>query len=38
VRRFEGITRNRVPWVKEVGEREQLDASPGTAIVDAIEW
>lgn len=38
VRLFEGITRNRVTFVQEVGEVEQMQAGEGTTIIEHIRW
>jgi hypothetical protein len=38
MRLFEGITRHRVPWVREAGEPERMEASAEAPFVEAIEW
>ncbi|MFV0442771.1 MAG: hypothetical protein ACK5Q5_04280 [Planctomycetaceae bacterium] len=38
VRLFEGITRNRVPFVQEAGEVELMQAIDGVTIIERIEW
>jgi len=38
VRLFESVCRHRVPWLREVGDVEDLAARDGDAIVEVIEW
>lgn len=38
VRLFEGITRQRVPWIREASQSESLEAPEGACIVEAIRW
>jgi len=38
VRLFEGIARNRVPWIVEADRNISLLARDGDTVVDAIEW
>jgi hypothetical protein len=37
VRLFEGITRHRVPWIREADHRENMTANEGDTVIDAIE-
>lgn len=37
-RLFEGITRHRVPWLRESTEAELIQAEPDVCIVTAIQW
>lgn len=38
VRLFEGIARNRVPWIVEADRSVGLQAGDGDTVIDAIEW
>lgn len=38
VRLFEGITRHRVPWIREADKGEDLELPDGATVVDALEW
>lgn len=38
VRLFEGITRHRIPWVREASEAELLFVGNTMALVEKIEW
>lgn len=38
VRLFEGITRHRVPWLKEADEPESLEAGDVATVIEGIEW
>lgn len=38
VRLFEGITRHRVPWIREMDAVRALDSDPGTCLVESIRW
>lgn len=38
VRLFEGITRHRVPWIREADRSAGLQAGERETVVDAIEW
>jgi hypothetical protein len=38
VRLFQGITRNRVPWIQEADQSSALQASKNSVLVQAIEW
>lgn len=38
VRLFEGITRHRVPWIRECGELERMVATEDGTVVERIEW
>lgn len=38
VRLFEGITRHRVPWLKEADEPESLEAGDEATVIERIEW
>jgi hypothetical protein len=38
VRLFEGITRQRVPWIREASQVDRLAAPEGACIVESIQW
>lgn len=38
IRLYEGLTRHRVPWVREADHRECMTAADTDTIVDTIEW
>ncbi len=38
VRLFEGIARNRVPWIQEADRAAGIQAGDRETVVDAIEW
>ena len=38
VRLFEGLTRHRVPWIREAGRADAMEASEGACVVESIEW
>ncbi len=38
VRLFEGISRHRVPWVREADRPESLEADDKATIIDSIAW
>jgi len=38
VRLFEGIARNRVPWIQEADEPERIEADDTATVIDGIEW
>ncbi|MCC6358744.1 MAG: hypothetical protein IT450_08380 [Phycisphaerales bacterium] len=38
VRLFEGIARNRVPWIREADRNTGLTAGDNDTVIDAIEW
>jgi hypothetical protein len=38
MRLFEGICRNRVPWVAEADRPAQLKSGPSAIVIDQIEW
>lgn len=38
VRLFEGLTRHRVPWIREADRATQLESREGATVVEAIEW
>jgi len=38
VRLFEGITRHRVPWIRELSNAEVLTAGEAACIIESIEW
>lgn len=38
VRLFEGITRQRVPWIREASQVEALAAPEGACLVESIKW
>jgi hypothetical protein len=38
VRLFEGLTRHRVPWIREASRAENLAAEDGACWIESIEW
>jgi hypothetical protein len=38
VRLFEGLTRHRVPWIREAERAEILAAKEGACLIEAVEW
>lgn len=38
VRLFEGITRHRVPWIREADRSGGIQAGECDTVIDAIEW
>lgn len=38
VRLFEGLTRHRVPWVREADRAAAMQAGPAETVIEAIEW
>ncbi len=38
VRLFEGLTRHRIPWIREASQADMMEAKEGTCLVEAIEW
>lgn len=38
IRLFEGLTRHRVPWIREVSSAEAMTAPAELCVVEAIEW
>ncbi|GIK15192.1 MAG: hypothetical protein BroJett003_01560 [Planctomycetota bacterium] len=38
VRLFEGITRHRVPWIREAAHVESMHADDNVTIIDSLDW
>lgn len=38
IRLFEGITRHRVPWVRESDRAETMEAGKDATVIDSIAW
>ncbi len=38
VRLFDGLTRHRVPWVREASYQERVKAAAGECVVEMVEW
>src|SRR5262245_43512440 len=38
VRLFEGITRHRVPWLREADEPDSMEAGDDATVIERIEW
>jgi hypothetical protein len=38
VRLFDGLTRHRVPWLREATYQERVKAATGESVVEAVEW
>lgn len=38
VRLFEGITRHRIPWIRESCRADGIEASADACVIDSIQW
>ncbi len=38
IRLFEGLTRHRVPWIREAQDGESISAAEHVTVVDSIQW